>query len=291
MTKFGGAADTPYTRAVGALFLIAACRRVRHPGCKFDEMMIWESEQGLNKSTALRTLAINDAWFTDDLPLSADSKKVIEGTLGKWIVEASDLAGKRKSDIDSLKAFMSRQIDGPARMAYARIAVERARQFVTAGTTNNRNYLVDTTGARRFWPVEVKRFDIPALLKWRDQLWAEAAHREAAGESIRLHESLWPHATAEQDERRETDPWETIIEGLVNTYVRDEFSGKRKIPSKEIWGVIGVQIDRRDQRSARRIADIMTRLGFRATKMRVTEGTVACYEEIQGQVNLPDGDS
>src|SRR5262249_41330144 len=51
LVEYGGADDTEYTRAVGALMLIASVRRIRQPGCKFDEMPVWESEQGLEKST------------------------------------------------------------------------------------------------------------------------------------------------------------------------------------------------------------------------------------------------
>jgi predicted P-loop ATPase len=72
LVRYAGAQDTEYTRAVGRLKLIAAVRRVRHPGCKFDEMMVLEGPQGNLKSTLLQTLAVNEEWFSDDLPLGAD---------------------------------------------------------------------------------------------------------------------------------------------------------------------------------------------------------------------------
>lgn len=75
LTTFGQAEDTPYTRAVGALTLLAAVRRVRQPGCKFDEMPVLESEQGKNKSSALAVLAVREDWFTDDLPLNQDTRR------------------------------------------------------------------------------------------------------------------------------------------------------------------------------------------------------------------------
>jgi hypothetical protein len=66
LPTYGGALNTKYVQAVGALVLIAAVRRVRQPGCKFDEMLVLESGgQGLNKSTALRALCPDDAWFGD----------------------------------------------------------------------------------------------------------------------------------------------------------------------------------------------------------------------------------
>jgi hypothetical protein len=95
LTVYAGAEKTEYTRAVGALVLIAAVRRVRQPGCKFDEMLVLEQPaQGTDKSSALGVLAGNEEWFTDDLPLNVEGKRVIETLRGRWIVEASELSGK-----------------------------------------------------------------------------------------------------------------------------------------------------------------------------------------------------
>src|SRR6185312_1454670 len=45
LIKYGGAEASEYSRAVGAHVLIAAVRRVRRPGTKFDEMLILEGAQ------------------------------------------------------------------------------------------------------------------------------------------------------------------------------------------------------------------------------------------------------
>jgi hypothetical protein len=61
LVTYAGAKDTPYTRAVGRLMLLAAVRRVRQPGCKFDELPVLESPtQGTDKSTAIAILAVKD---------------------------------------------------------------------------------------------------------------------------------------------------------------------------------------------------------------------------------------
>jgi hypothetical protein len=73
LTTYAGADDNEYTRAVGAITLMAAVRRVRQPGCKFDEMLVFETPlQGTDKSTAIRILAVNHEWFSDDLPLNVE---------------------------------------------------------------------------------------------------------------------------------------------------------------------------------------------------------------------------
>jgi hypothetical protein len=116
LTTYGGAVATPFVRAVGAIVLLAAVRRVREPGCKFDELLILESKQGTFKSSALRALCPNDGWFSDDLPLGADAKEIIERTAGKWLIEAAEMYGSDR-EANRLKTMLSRQRDGPVRLA------------------------------------------------------------------------------------------------------------------------------------------------------------------------------
>lgn len=258
LIQSGQAVDTDYVRAVSSIMLIAAVRRVRNPGCKYDEMVVLESAvQGLLKSTALRTLCPNDKWFSDDLPLNVDAKQIVERTLGKWIIEASDLAGRRRSDHEHLKGMLSRQTDGPVRLAYGRIPVEQPRSWILVGTTNSYTYLTDSTGNRRFWPIRIKGFDVRWIKENRDQLWAEAAVREAAGESIRLNPKLYAHASLQQERRRAEDPWETKLD---ESFSREE---KQRLTPDEVWGVLCIPIERRDERSNERVLRAMERLGFR----------------------------
>jgi predicted P-loop ATPase len=184
LTTYGGVENTEYSRAVGALVLVAGVRRVRQPGCKFDEMLIIEHQvQGTDKSSGLAVLAVNEDWFSDYLPLNIDGKQVIEALRGRWIIEAGELSGMRRTDIGHLKSLLSRQIDR-SRLAFGCIVCNVPRQCIIIGTTNDQEYLRDTTGNRRFWPVRCKGFDIEALKRDRDQLWAEAAARESRGSAF-----------------------------------------------------------------------------------------------------------
>src|SRR5688500_19864162 len=121
----------------------------------------------------------------------------------------------RKSEREHLKSMLSRQVDGPVRLAYARLPMSQPRQFVIVGTTNDHHYLQDPTGNRRFWPVRVEKFNLDYIYKNRDQLRAEAVVREARGDSIRLPESLYGAAGIQQERRRTADPWEEILEPFL----------------------------------------------------------------------------
>lgn len=270
LATYGGAGDTTYARAVGELILVAAVRRVRQPGVKFDEMLVLESPQGTNKSTALKALAVRDDWFTDDLPLNAEAKRVIEALSGKWIVEAGELKGMRQGGANHLKGLLSRTHD-KARMAYDRLEREVPRQCVIVGTTNDSRYLRDTTGNRRFWPVAVTGFDLDALRRDRDQLWAEAAAREAEGAPIRLDPALWGDAAAEQDARRVEDPFYESLHAALG----EEAEGKLR--ASDAWSIVGKPPGMRTQDDNERLGDAMKRLGFERGQRRFGAGPEIAY--------------
>lgn len=255
LTTYGGAVSSGYVDAVGALLLVAAVRRIRHPGCKFDEMVVLEGSQGTNKSTALAIMAVTEEWFTDDMPLNVDGKRVIEVLAGRWIVEAGELSGLTRADIGNLKAFLARQHDR-GRMAYGRLTKELPRQCVIIGTTNDKKYLKDLTGNRRIWPVQVKQFDTDALARDRNQLWAEAVAREASGVSIRLDKSLWPAAADQQMQRTTDDPF---FEALRDK-LQDIEGGK--IAAETVWDILKIATNVRGQEQSRRVTEAMGRLGW-----------------------------
>ncbi len=177
LVDYAGAQDTPEVRAASCGLLVAAVRRARQPGCRIDKTVVLEAPQGCGKSAALRVLA-GDEWFGDHLPLD-DARALIEATAGKWIVEVSELD---PVDASRLKALLSSGHD-EARPLYQRNRVRVPRSFTIVGTSGSTDYLRDTTGNRRFWPVRTDRFDLDRLRRDRDQLWAEAASREALAQA------------------------------------------------------------------------------------------------------------
>lgn len=282
LIKHAGASDTAYTRAVSRLLLLAAVRRVRQPGAEFDEMLVLISPQGQGKSKSIKQLCPNPSWFSDDLPLGADSKVIIERLAGKWIVEAAELKGMRRSDVEQLKAFLSRVSDC-ARMAYGHLSKEVQRQFVLFGTTNSTRFLQDATGNRRYWPIQLtKEMDQYAVAKDRDQLWAEACHYEALGESIRLDRSLWDAAGTVQSSHRVEDPLLDVLQSALDNY-------EGFISSNDVWDLAQIGVERRNG-MASTLGQVMTELGWKRGKgvryMKVTDKREAYYHkgETEGEL-------
>lgn len=209
-----GCEDDAYHRSIGAKTLIAAVRRVRHPGCKFDTMMVIEGLQNIGKSTALRRLA-SDQWFSDAMPANLESKDSAMALAGWWIIEFAEIQHVVRAEVETIKAFLSRAIDR-YRPPYGRSVVDIPRQGIVIGTTNESDYLRDTTGNRRFWPIRASHVDLDWIDHNRDQLWAEAAAREKSGEAIHLAEADdLEAASGQQADRLEQDVWTAPIMSFI----------------------------------------------------------------------------
>jgi len=279
LTTYSGAEDTPFVRAVGAILLTAMVRRVRRPGCKFDEIVVLEGEQGTERSTALSVLAVRPEWFTDSVRLNMKDKEVIEQLQGKWIVEIAELGGMKKAEVEHVKALASRTHDR-ARLSYDKLTTEAPRQCVFVATTNESEYLRDQTGNRRFWPVRCVKFDLKMLMRDRDQLLAEAAMREAAGANIRLPEELWAAAAEQQQERTVEEPW---IAALVDN-LKDEEGNllEGKIRINDLWMVLGVQPGHQNQTHNHRLGVAMKELGWSRDRLRFDGKRDYCYVRGDG---------
>lgn len=170
-TYLGAEMPEPYLTEVTKKFFLACIKRIYEPGCKFDHMVVLEGKQGLGKSTFSSILA-GEKWFIDQLPPLHDKDAALN-LVGVWICEVGELAAIYKSANESTKAFISRRVD-KVRPPYGQRRVEYFRTVVFLGTTDKSDYLSDSAGNRRYWPVKVKQCDFDALEWDRDQLWAEA---------------------------------------------------------------------------------------------------------------------
>ncbi len=282
LSRYLGAADTPLNRAIGPIMLIAAVRRVRVPGVKFDQIIVFEGVQGTGKSTAVKILA-GEEFHSDQDILSLDPKAQLELLDGVWFYEINELEGMNRAEVAKIKAFASRQVDR-ARLAYGRNAVSRPRQVIFIGTTNEDKYLRDQTGNRRFWPIKTGVIDLPALARDRDQLLAEAAHYEAQGASIAMPAELWQAAAVEQEARVEEDPWVEQIEAAVPIIAGDKL---RFVTTSLLGDVLGIRPEHQNQGHTKRLSALMKRLGWRNEKFKLHGKAVRGYEKEKQEGYVP----
>ena len=220
MIDYLGAADTAYTRAVTRKMFTAAIARAMEPGCKFDNMLILCGPQGIGKSTTLDKMS--RGFFNDSIS-TFEGKEAAELIQGVWLVEIAELDAFRRSDVATIKRFLSLRTDR-YRAAYGRNVQERPRTCVFFGTCNRMDFLQDTTGNRRFWPVDVgvvvpRKSVFDDLDADIEQLWAEAKMRWQMGEELFLSGDVAQAALAVQEAHRETNPMAGAIEEFVSKQV------------------------------------------------------------------------
>lgn len=271
LIDYCGAKDSPMVRQAGAAFLTAAVVRAFEPGAKFDYMLILVGQQGIRKSAALRVLASGelDSTCTDrfsDAPIlgAKDGREVLELTSGGvWIQECAELDGITKKDVSALKAMIVRTHD-KGRLVWSRTPIEVPRRFLLAGTTNERRFLQDPTGNRRFWPVDVEQIDLAGLAAARDQLLAEALARYRSGDyRLWLEGKAEAEAAAAQADRVVID--EGFREMLELIKAEGEHDGRRFVSNERVYRTLGLDRRNRAGAIAHRVRSVMEQLGWEAS--------------------------
>lgn len=271
LSRYFGAEDTPLHRRCSAGWLIGACARVFEPGCQLDTMLMLIGGQGVGKSRACAALVPDRAWFGDST-FDIANKDAFINLHGKWIYELAECESLKKASDDARKAFITSRVDR-YRKPFGRLAEDHPRQVVFVATTNNTEVLTDPTGARRFWTVLVGDPDLDALVRDRDQLFAEAVVRYRAGEPWHLdaeHAALLVEA---QRQFEVPEAWEAVIEPWVE---RQEAPFTVEDAMRE---GLGLSVDRWTPKVRQRVGKALARLGCTKTRPR-SEGArrVWCWE-------------
>ena len=281
LVDYLGAEDNAYTRAVTRKTLAAAVARIYRPGCKFDYMLTLRGRQGLGKSKFIGKLG--GRWFSDTFS-TIQGKEAYEQILGVWIVEVGELAGMRKAEAETIKLYISKQTDR-FRPAYGRRLQEFPRQCIFIGTTNETQFLRDTTGNRRFWvvdtPHEPTRDTEKELTPETVRLiWGEAVEIYKNGEPLYLPPDLEKVARDVQEAYEEENPKAGIVAGYLDRLLPDDWDSldpysrrqwlesdavgtvkRSTVCTLEIWTeALNGNPDKMDRYASKEIRDIMATL-------------------------------
>jgi len=158
------------------------------PASSLPHVLVLTGAQGKGKTSWFRTLGGGFMATECELHLNSPQGKDHQiAVLSNPMAELSEIDSTfRKSDISSLKAFLSRPED-TLRAPYGRRAVTRRRMTAFCGSVNDKEFLADATGSRRFWPIHITSIDFKHDIDVQ-QLWAQAYSLWLAGESYVLTE-------------------------------------------------------------------------------------------------------
>ena len=258
---FGAVGDAAFLSDAGTKFALGAVARIYEPGCQMDNMLVLTGHQGVGKSTGLRTLS--NGWFADS-PLPLGDKDSYLQLGGRWFYEISELDSFRRAENTRIKAFITSRFDS-FRPPFGRHVVERPRQTILVGTTNEDQFLNDPTGSRRFVPVRVTRVNLGWLSEFREQVWAEAVVRYRAGEKWWYEGESALRLARESRPYQQDDPWEQPVY---------DFLRKRRLPTVTVLDVltggIGVSLPNITRQERARATQLLRLFG--CEEIPVSEG-------------------
>lgn len=199
----------PLHRLYVRKWLISAVARAIEPGCKADVALVLQGEQGIRKTSFFNAL------FGEFFQTLGEHKSDVDQLLSmarSWCVEYGEIenAFSRKA-VAAIKSFMSTNSD-TYRRPYASEPDEYPRHFVICGTTNQGEFLSDSTGNRRFWVVPASEdIDTEAITQMRDDVWSAAMALFLAEEEWWLNKSQTALAALDTAQYEQVSPWEETI--------------------------------------------------------------------------------
>jgi len=228
-----------------AFILLGAVWRTYRPGTKLDEAPILIGGQGIGKSSALKALLpdeFREDGFSDSLDLGADNKTRAEALQGRIVVEAAELSGLKRADLESLKTFWTRTNDGTIRLSYRRNPEPMPRRCIIVGTSNDSNSLPnDPSGNRRFVPIKLTGAgDRDYIDTHREQLWAEAVDAYEQGKTAWLPPELAKTQTRHNEEFRACD---TSLEDAISDWIQGRPDGFSSAEAAKGAGLILTETD------------------------------------------------
>ena len=138
-----------------------------------DGMLVLQGPQGIGKTSFVRALGVRPELVKLGQYIDTKDKDTTRRCTSAWIVELGEVETTLRSDLERLKAFITAERD-EYRLPYGRSDQKLVRRTSLIATCNSERFLIDPTGARRFWTVPVEYIDLEALNTFdAQQLWGE----------------------------------------------------------------------------------------------------------------------
>lgn len=225
-----GAEDIDLVSKIAEMWLVGAVAKVYEPYAKFDYVLDLVGGQGVGKTSLLQKLG--GEWYTDAVTDFAN-KDNYDIMLKALIVNDDEMVASNRMSFAETKAFISKT-SLRFRKPYMKRTEEFAKNFVLARTTNQKEYLKDKTGERRFLPVlanmeKQKKHPMEIEPETIEQIWGEAVTIYRAGADL-----MFDKETEEQLEiYRETFMYRDEVELQVLEYL--------EMPISDNWSSWSIQ--------------------------------------------------
>lgn len=225
--------DTELNRYMTKIWFVAAVKRIFEPGCKFDNMIVLQGEQGIGKSSICDLISLE---YSNNVSLNEVGNKDLINKLNRtWIAVIDELDSFNKKEMSNIKTFISNTKD-TARLAFGKNAETYSRHCVFIGSTNDSTFLRDNTSMveRRFWVIKCNKtkrdgqiFNV-LTTDYINQLWAETVsyYKENPNMYLDITKDLM------DDFAKEMKQFKTFTEDVVIDYLNGILNKKYYLDNK-----------------------------------------------------------
>ena len=263
-----------YARAVGLYTWTALAGRVLVPGMQADMVPILTGSQGLGKSRGVAAMS-PDREYVTSISFNEPEIERARKMRGRLIIELAELQGLKSREREEILAWVTRS-DEHWTPKFMEMSVTYSRRSVLFGTTNDREFLDDPTGERRWLPLDTgaaegfEGVDVDGIVRLRGQLWAEGRARyEKDGLQWRDAERL---ARDVHERYKADDSWGAAIAKWLDTPDMSETTPRQRkflLITEVAEGALAIPTRHLKYSDQRRIGKILRSEGYDSTAERM----------------------
>lgn len=247
-------------------WLCQAVALAMYPNADAAGILVLQGSQGLGKTWWFRKLVPEHLQLVrTGANVNPNERDSVSQIIRYWIVELGEIGSTfKRSDIDALKAFLTKESD-ILRRPYGAGDQVYPRRTALAASVNAQTYLHDDTGNRRFWTVACEKVDSYHNINMQ-QLWAEIYHLLINGRDWRITAEEKKLVDKINEAHQQVDPIEEMI---VDKY-RWESAVREWKTATRIAEDIGIR--NIDVKITRRVGEVIRKLNLGVEKHEKKSG-------------------
>ncbi len=238
---------------------------------KYELVFILQGGQGVKKTSWFQALLPREMsqYIKDGVHLDPDKVDSKKKATSCWICELGEIGSTfRKSDIEQLKAFLSNTHD-EMRLPYDRVESNFKRRTSFCGSVNQSEFLVDSTGSRRFLPLSVIECNYQHEIDMQ-QLWAQVWELYVSGSQWWCDTELETLLESRHEKHAETNPIHELISDKFDIQQTEKDERSQHLSITRILANAGIGTPNNQQ--VKQAKEFLEKCGFKVVQVTGNRG-------------------
>lgn len=244
---------------------------LEHAKPKYELVFILQGGQGLKKTSWFQALLPKtmSQYIKDGVHLDPDKVDSKKKATSAWITELGEIGSTfRKSDIEQLKAFLSNTHD-EMRLPYDKVESNFKRRTSFCGSVNQMEFLVDSTGSRRFLPLSILECNHLHGIDLQ-QMWAQVWELYTAGTQWWCTTELEQLLESRHDKHSETNSVAGLIADKFDVTTTEKCTTAHHLSPTRVLANCGIPVPTNQQ--IKQAKDYLEKNGFKLVQSAGIKG-------------------